>query len=156
MEQSTHAAVNADIAPGRRTLDPVEALLRRGAITPEMARAAEDFRVRFATSQLDPFRALEWSRMRSRTPGRQPGADETDPNIESARRETWRALQAVGGISSPAGSCLWHVIGWQQSLREWAREQGWNGHRINADQASGVLIAALGTLAQHYERGGRP
>jgi hypothetical protein len=27
-------------------------------------------------------------------------------------------LQALSGISTPAGSCVWHVVGLQKSVRE--------------------------------------
>jgi hypothetical protein len=37
----------------------------------------------------------------------------------------WHEAQV--GISSPAGSCVWHVVGLQQSVREWAIRQGWGG-----------------------------
>ena len=73
--------------------------------------------------------------------------------IEAARRQVWRALQVVGGVGSPAGSCLWHVLGWERTLREWAQEQGWNGRRIKPESAAGILIAALGALESHL--GGR-
>jgi hypothetical protein len=39
------------------------------------------------------------------------------------------AMQALGGLSSPAGSCVWHVVGLQRSVREWAIRQGWGGAR---------------------------
>jgi hypothetical protein len=42
------------------------------------------------------------------------------------------------------------VVGWQQSLKEWAIEQGWNGRRVSQEAASGILIASLGTLEAHF------
>lgn len=41
-----------------------------------------------------------------------------------ARRRVHEAMEALGGISSPAGSCVWHVVGLQRSVREWAMSQG--------------------------------
>ena len=73
--------------------------------------------------------------------------------VESAREHVWRAVVAVGGPASPGGSCLWHVVGWERSLKEWALEQGWNGRRISQETASGILVAALGALEAHYGRG---
>jgi hypothetical protein len=73
------------------------------------------------------------------------------PGIERARREVWNAVLAVGGLSSPGGSCLWHVVGWEKSLKEWALEQGWSGRRVSQEAASGILIGALGTLEAHYQ-----
>jgi hypothetical protein len=63
-------------------------------------------------------------------------------------------MRALGGISSPAGSCVWHVVGLQRSVREWAMRQGWSGRPVRQEQAQGILVAALGVLAGHfsYER----
>ncbi|HEV2303341.1 MAG TPA: DUF6456 domain-containing protein [Stellaceae bacterium] len=122
---------------------------RRGSITAAMRQAGDDFHARFATARLDPLRAHDWRRPR---PGGMPSrlGDEPGARIEAARRAVWRAILAVGGIGSPAGSCLWHVIGWQCSLKEWALEQGWNGRRVSQEAASGILIAALGALQSHF------
>jgi hypothetical protein len=70
--------------------------------------------------------------------------------IETARRAVWEAILAVGGLGSPAGSCLWHVLGWESSLKEWALERGWSGRRVSQEAASGILIAALGALEAHF------
>ena len=61
-----------------------------------------------------------------------------------ARHGVHSALQALGGISIPAGSCVWHVVGLQRSVREWAMRQGWRGRPVRQEQALGILIAALG------------
>lgn len=133
-----------------RAVDTLAIMQRRGSITSTMRQAAEDFRVRFAAAQLDPLRAFDWSRLRSGVSPRRPGVDDVGLRAEAARRTVWRAIQAVGGLASPAGSCLWHVIGWEQSLKEWACEQGWNGRRVSQEAASGILIAALGALEAHF------
>jgi hypothetical protein len=62
-------------------------------------------------------------------------------------------MRALGGISSPAGSCVWHVIGLQRSVREWAMRQGWGGRPVRQEQAHGILIASLGMLAVHFGYG---
>ena len=67
-----------------------------------------------------------------------------------ARRRVNEAIQALGGISSPAGSCVWHVVGLQRSVREWALRQGWSGRSVDQKEAKGILVAALGMLARHY------
>jgi hypothetical protein len=61
-------------------------------------------------------------------------------------------VEALGGISSPAGSCVWHVVGLQRSVREWAIRQGWGGRPVRHEQAQGILVAALGVLAAHDGR----
>jgi hypothetical protein len=53
---------------------------------------------------------------------------------------------------APGGSCIWHVIGWGRTVKEWALLQGWGGRRVSPETASGILIAALGALAA-YDRG---
>jgi hypothetical protein len=58
--------------------------------------------------------------------------------------------RALGSISSPAGSCVWHVVGLQHSIREWAIRRGWGGRPVRQEQAQGILVAALGMLASHY------
>jgi hypothetical protein len=64
-----------------------------------------------------------------------------------------KALEALGGISSPAGSCVWHVVGLQQSIREWALCRGWNRKPVDQKQAQGILIAALGILTPRSGHG---
>jgi hypothetical protein len=78
--------------------------------------------------------------------GREPALNERQLH---ARRRVHRALQALGGISSPAGSCMWHVVGLQRSVREWAMRQGWGGRPVRQKQAQGILIAALEMLVAH-------
>jgi hypothetical protein len=47
-------------------------------------------------------------------------------------------------MSSPASGCVWHVVGLQRSVREWAIRQGWGGRPVRQEQAQGILVAALG------------
>ena len=133
-----------------RSVDILAAMERRGSITPGMRQAGEDFRARFATAQLYPLSAFDISR--PRTGNRSSGAPHQDQGvrIENAREAVWSAILAVGGLKSAGGSCLWHVIGMERSLKEWALEQGWNGRRVTQEAASGILIAALGTLEAHF------
>jgi len=84
-----------------------------------------------------------------RVPGTGRGPDLSERQLD-ARLRVHEALQALGGISSPAGSCVWHVIGLQRSVREWAIRQGWGGRPVRQEQAQGILIAALGMLAAHF------
>jgi hypothetical protein len=135
-----------------RAVDTLAVMERRGSITAPMRQAGEDFRARFTTAQLDPLRALDYSRPRAGSRRHNQG-EEPGMRVESARTAVWHAVLAVGGLGSPGGSCLWHVIGWERSLKEWALERGWSGHRVSQEAASGILIAALGTLEAHYRQG---
>jgi hypothetical protein len=102
-----------------RAVDTLAIMQRRASITAGMRQAGEDFRARFALAQLDPLRALDLSRLRLGERSSRPDNDGPALRIEAARTAVWRAIQAVGGIASPAGSCLWHVLGWERSLKEW-------------------------------------
>jgi hypothetical protein len=127
-----------------RTVDTLGKMLRSGTITEEMHDAARDFQARFIIANLDPLRALPVLRVRGA--GRESDLNERQLD---ARRRVHKAMQALGGISSPAGSCVWHVVGLQRSVREWAIRQGWGGRPVRQEQAQGILVAALGILATH-------
>jgi hypothetical protein len=133
-----------------RFIDTLAAMERRGTITAEMRQAGEDFRDRFAVAQLDPLSAFDISRLRIGGHGSYRAATMPGSRIENARNTVWQAILAVGGLGSAGGSCVWHVLGWQKSLKEWALEQGWNGRRMSQEAASGVLIASLGALEAHF------
>ncbi len=55
-----------------------------------------------------------------------------------------------GGINSAAGACAWHVLGGEQSLKDWALSQGWAGRRVSQENATGIPVAALDILAVHF------
>jgi hypothetical protein len=131
-----------------RTVDTLGKMLRSGTISQEMHEAAKDFEAAFIVANLDPLRALPILRV----PGTGRDPDLNDRQLH-ARRRVHKALQALGGISSPAGSCVWHVVGLQRSVREWAIRQGWGGRPVRQEQAQGILVAALGVLAAHFGYG---
>jgi hypothetical protein len=133
-----------------RAVDTLAAMERRGSITASMRQAGEDFRVRFATAQLDPLNAFDISRPRTGAHSSHKSGANLGLRIENARDAVWQAILAVGGLRSAGGSCLWHVLGWERTLKEWAIEQGWNGRRVSQEAASGILIAALGALEAHF------
>jgi hypothetical protein len=104
-----------------RVVDILAKMERSGKITPAMRQAGDDFRSTFNRAQLDPLKAADYSR--PMVSGRR-ASDGPGSAIERARDTTWRALCAVGGIGSPGGSCLWHVVGWERPLKEWATVHG--------------------------------
>ena len=128
-----------------RTVDTLGKMLRAGTIDHAMHDAAKDFQASFIVAQLDPLKALAILRVPGA--GREPDLSERQLH---ARRRVHKAMAALGGISSPAGSCVWHVVGLQQSIREWAMRQGWGGRPVRQEQAQGILVAALGMLAAHF------
>ena len=125
-----------------RTVDTLGKMLRAGTIDEAMHDAAKSFEADFILASLDPRRALPILRVPGT--GREPDLNERQLH---ARRRVHEAMQALGGISSPAGSCVWHVVGLQRSVREWAIRQGWGGRPVRQEQAQGILVAALGMLA---------
>ena len=131
-----------------RTVDTLGKMLRSGTIDQAMHDAAKDFQAAFIIANLDPLRALPILRVPGT--GREPELNERQLD---ARRRVHRALEALGGLSSPAGSCVWHVVGLQRSVREWAIRQGWGGRPVDQKAAGGILVAALGMLAAHFGYG---
>jgi hypothetical protein len=132
-----------------RTVDTLGIMLRAGTISQEMHDAARDFQAQFTVARYDVIRCMSLMRI----PGGGP-SDLTDAQVD-ARRRVGKALDALGGLGSPAGSCVWHVVGLQRSIREWALRQGWGGRPVRAEQAQGMLVAALGILASFYGYGRR-
>jgi hypothetical protein len=109
-----------------------------------MHDAAKDFQASFIVAQLDRLRAVPILRVPGT--GREPDLSERQLH---ARHRVHETFEALGGISSPAGACVWHVVGLQRSVREWAIRQGWGGRPVRQEQAQGILVAALGVLAGH-------
>jgi hypothetical protein len=129
-----------------RAVDTLAAMERHGTITSSMRQAADDFRRDFQIAGLDTLRAMPLTRLGG------SGGALSDARLD-ARRRVHRALTGLGGPGSPAGSCLWHIVGLEQTLKGWALREGWSGRPIGEKTAAGVLIAALGALAQSYGYG---
>ena len=127
-----------------RTVDPLRRMLRAGTISDEMHAAARDLQAAFTIARFDRLHAPSLLR----TPGTGRDRELTERQLD-ARRRVHKAMEALGGISSPAGSIAWHVIGLQRSVREWAIHQGWNGRSVDQKQAQGILIAAVAVLDAH-------
>ena len=128
-----------------RTVDTLGIMLRAGTITKDMHDAARDFQAQFTIARYDTLVCMRFDR----DPSKGNRADLTETQID-ARRRVDAAIDALGGLGSPAGGCAWHVLGLQRSVREWAMRQGWGGRPINEKQAQGILVAALGVLAHYY------
>jgi hypothetical protein len=45
---------------------------------------------------------------------------------------------------------VWHVVGLQRSIREWAKRQGWSGRPVRIQQAQVILVAGLGDAGGAY------
>jgi hypothetical protein len=132
-----------------RTVDTLGLMLRSGAITAAMHDAARDFQAAFTIACFDSMPRPNLMLMARPAPGKYRPADFTDTQI-AARERVAKALEALGGHGSPAGSCVWHVVGMQTSIREWALRRGWSGRPVRQESAQGILLAALGVLVKHY------
>ena len=128
-----------------RATDTLLVMERRGTITPAMRQAAEDFRAIFQAASLDPLRTPDLNRVPR--VGRDPNLGE---RAGEARGKIWAAMTALGGIHSPAGSCVWHVVGCEWTLKDWALREGWGGRPLGVETAAGVLVGALGVLQALY------
>lgn len=131
----------------RRAVDTLGHMLGNGTITAAMHDAGLVFRGQFRTAALDGVRTSPLLRLAASS-----GGQMTDRQLD-ARRKVSAVLEAMGGQDSAAGSCIWHVVGCEASLREWATRQGWNGRPVGHSQAQGILVAALGMLAAQYRLG---
>ncbi|MBB5691716.1 hypothetical protein GXW77_09345 [Roseomonas alkaliterrae] len=129
----------------RRAVDTLGMMLANGTITREMHEAGCMFRTAFRTAALDGMRTSALLYL----PSSQAGLTLSERQA-AARSRLAEALALLGGADSPGGSCLWHVVGLEHSLREWATHRGWSGRPVHHVQAQGMLVAALGVLAVHY------
>ena len=147
VERLEHSIADEEGRPARpfRTVDTLARMLSRGSINAAMRQGGEDFRAVFAAAQLDGLRSPDLARVPQTLRELEPTARQAE-----ARKRVWQALQALGGIASPAGSCVWHVIGCEWSVRDWALREGWGGRPLSQEAASGILVGALGVLQAHY------
>lgn len=132
-----------------RTVDSLGLMLQSNAITPAMHAAARDFQAAFTIACFDRMPKINLTLMARSPSSAHDVRDLSDAQV-AARERVARALDALGGHGSPAGSCVWHVVGMQTSIREWALRRGWGGRPVRQESAQGILVAALGVLAKHY------
>jgi hypothetical protein len=129
----------------RYAIDTLGLMLNNGTITREMHDAGAMFRKQFRMAALDGLRALPLDRV----PGAFGGQHVTESQLLARTRVAY-AIATLGGPGSPAGACVWHIVGLEASITEWARREGWGGRPIGHSQGQGVLLGALGMLAAHY------
>lgn len=129
----------------RRAIDLLGDLEAKGTIDAAMREAGDAFRVQFRMAALDTIRGMPMLRIPAAT-----GGITLAEQVLAARQRVAGALAALGGQDSAAGSCAWHVLGCETSIREWATRQGWGGRAVDHNQARGILVATLGVLAAHY------
>ncbi len=116
-----------------------------------MHDAGREFQRSFILAQLDPLRAADLLRVPGC--GREPEPGDT---TLAARRRVHRALLALGGHDSPAGSLCLARAG-LRLLGAGVGAAAGLGRQVGAAGAgAGILVAALGLLAAHYGLTSRP
>jgi HEAT repeat protein len=128
----------------RRAVDTLGLMLANGNITSQMHEAGCIFRTLFRSAAIDSMSTSQLIRLPGST------ADRLSDRQLDARRRVLNALDALGGHDSPAGSCVWFVVGLEMSVREWAARRGWSGRPVPQPIAGGIIVAALGILAMHF------
>ena len=139
--------LDADGAIGNpfRVVDLLLIMVRRGTISDAMAVAGWRFRDDFALGGLVGMRAGSFIRTGGGGQGDAPSISQ-----QAARDRVHGALAVLGGSTSPAGACLWCVLGEGMNIREWSLREGWAGRPLKRETASGILVGALGALVSHY------
>ena len=127
---------------GKRTqaMDALDHLLARGRITEASWRAGKDFQEDFVKAGLEAVKAIDWQRAQGR-----PLGDAGAVARAHASNRVWRVFETFGGVDSPAGKLIWHVIGAGESLSDFANRTG-----ENPTGSSGALIVILLVIENVY------
>lgn len=134
-----------EISQPYRTRGTLQRLYEASTITAEMLAAGDRFHTDFIRAGFEGLKAADMGGVIGG--GRGSGIPF---HLVDARESVWGALQALGGISSPAGCCAWQILGRETTIQGWAQAEGWRGRAINVMTATGILIGALGVLATQY------
>jgi hypothetical protein len=131
-----------------RSLDTLARMERAGTITKSMQAAGVLFNEIFNEAGLDPLFAGDPTRIpvlshRSYLVTAKRGS-------RSAVEMVVDALERLGGIASPGGSCAWHVLGLEFTIESWAISCGWCARRVDKREARGILLTDLGILQSYY------
>jgi hypothetical protein len=139
---------NGGIGRPWRSLDTLARMERAGTITKSMQAAGVLFNKIFNEAGLDPLFAGD--------PSRTPVLNHKS-YLVTARRGSpscvemvMDALERLGGISSPGGSCAWHVLGCEITIESWALSRSWSTFRVDPRIGTGILLTDLGILQSYY------
>jgi hypothetical protein len=143
------ADANGGIGRPWKRLDTLARMERAGTISGGMQAAGALFHEWFTEAGLDPLWASD--------PTRIPVLSHNNGRASLACRGSATALEMVidslrqlGGMSSPGGSCAWHVLGCEMTIESFALSRGWGTGRIDARIATGILLTDLGILQTYY------
>ena len=127
---------------GYRAKSSVERLYENGQIDSAAYDAGQQFHAAFVHGHLVGIKAFDPSKPLG------PGGGVYGFNAERARSKVWNALQALGGLTSPAGTIAWQVIGEEMPLHLWAEQM-----QRGRETARTLLIDTCEILAEHYNGG---
>jgi hypothetical protein len=114
-----------------------------------MRQAGEDFRRAFRRAHISDLQASDPARPFVSGLGIHRTLSERGGT--KAHESLWKAIDHLGGLPSQSGSVMWHVIGLDWTLKEWALNYSRQRLRhITQQTASGILIGALCPLAKFY------
>jgi hypothetical protein len=133
-----------------RALDTLTCMLREGTISEREKVAGDRFHDEFRRAHLDGLFASDTARL----PVILSNGNNWRPvnGSEAARLAVNGAIDALGGVTSPGGSCAWHVLGCEVGLTRWAMTIGWgSGRRVSRLAAAGILLADLGILSAYFD-----
>jgi hypothetical protein len=143
------ADANGGVGRPWKALDTLARMERAGSISRGMRAAGVLFNEYFNDAGLDPLWAADPTRIPVLTMSGKPWS--------IGRRGSTSALEAVidalvmlGGISSPGGSCAWHVLGCEMTIERWAISRSWCGHPVHRKVAAGILLTDLGILENYF------
>lgn len=129
-------------------LDTLARLERAGTIGVRERRAGNRFHDEFRRAHLDQLFAADIGRIPVILAcGNRAGGE----GNEAAQLVVASALDALGGSGSPGASCVWHVLGCELTVEQWALSRHWSGRRVNPMFASGVLVTSLSILREHFK-----
>jgi hypothetical protein len=121
---------------------------RAGTITTSMRAAGALFNEYFNEAGLDPL----WAADPTRIPvlAHKSYLVTARRGSRSAVELVLDALDRLGGIGSPGGSCAWHVLGCENTIESWAISRTWSTFRVDPRMAAGILLTDLGILQSYY------
>lgn len=136
---SVEFAEGGQLKQQRRIQDTLEILYRKGKINHEQYNAGKHFQNDFTIAHLDNLKAVDIDHVST---GGEPNWD----RIEMSQRNVSRVMDYLGGMGSPGGRVLWHVIGLGESLEYFTRSR----NVVDFMFAQGLLSAVLGMMGRRY------
>ena len=141
-----------DGRPLRRTVDTLDALRIRRSITGAQFAAGKLFQNDFIEAAYEAVCAAPLEKVSRSHSERTP----TDKMVHF-RRKVEKALKALGGQTSLAGSIVLHVVGLGMTITDYCIQESLTRRKtLNPMRITGRLEIALDILAEHYDRPRRP